>query len=295
MPSRLDISTKPGVYGWAAIIDFTVNSTGGFRELGEAKASLLWSRDLILTIEPQKIHPLLSGAGTKGYRLTVEAADTASEAEELGFRLAYALLTVAIERSWGMSLSWPDQPLPCRVVDRTASKGVSVQAFASFTSHIDTSSFVDAIDSAFEDAVPYRILLSMELCASSRFENDNRAKLIMLVSAFEALATQRSLSPEIDPLINRLKTEVAAANLDESTSASVIGQIDNLRRESVRSAIRSFMKRVGLDQGDVDIVEEAYLARSKILHEGKRIPEIGPLASSLDMILRRIYRDYEEE
>jgi hypothetical protein len=131
----------------------------------------------------------------------------------------------------------------------------------------------------------------MELCASSRFENDNRAKLIMLVSAFEALAPQRSLSPEIDPLVDSLKSEVAAAKLDTRLSASIIGQIDNLRRESVRRAIRRLMEDLKLDDSDIQVVDEAYVARSKVVHEGKRVPELESLANQLDVILRRIYRD----
>ena len=289
MPSRLEISAKPRVYGWAAMVDFTVNSVGGFKELGQGKTSLLWSRDLILTLEPRKIHPDLEGAGAKGFRMTVEATDTASDAEKLGLRLAYAILAVAIDRSWGVSLSWPDQPLPCRVIDRTASKGLTAQGFGSVTSHADTQSFVAAIDTAFENEVPYKVLLSMELCASSRSENDNRAKLIMLVSAFEALATQNDLSTELESLIVRLKDDVTTAKLDQSLESSLLGQIDNLRRESVSRAIQRFMKEMGFDDRETKFVGSAYSARSKVVHEGRRVPELDAMVNQLDHILRQIY------
>ncbi|MCR9055367.1 MAG: HEPN domain-containing protein [bacterium] len=294
MPTKLDISNKPRVYGWSAIVEFTINSTGGFKELDGEKTSLLWSRDLILTLESRKIHPLLSGAGAKGYRMMIEAADTASDAEQLGLRLAHSLLSVAIERNWGMSLSWPDQPLPCRVVDRTASTGFTMSSFGSTTSHTDTAKFIDAIDEAFETDVPYRVLLSMELCASSRFENNNRTKLIMLVSAFEALAEQRDVSSELQGLVDRFISELKDSEVSESLKSSLKGQLENLKRESVRKAIRRFMGEMNLTDTDVKYVEHAYSARSKIVHEGKRVPELDAMINRLDQILRSVYKGYSK-
>ena len=65
-----------------------------------------------------------------------------------------------------------------------------MQGFGSVSSPISISEFVTKIESSFVDhsEVPYSLLLSMELCASSRFESNERSKLIMLVSAFESLA-----------------------------------------------------------------------------------------------------------
>ena len=290
MPSKLDIANKPNVYGWAAIVDFNINSVGGFTELGDGKATLLWKRDLILTLEPRKIHPSLSGSGTKGFRISVEATDTACDAERLGMGLAHSLLSVAIKRSWGMSLSWPDQPLPCRVIDRTVSEGFSVRGSASITSRTDTESFVEAIDSEFDENVKYNVLLSMELCASSRFENDNRAKLIMLVSAFEALAKQNNLIAKVGSLVLDLKTLVSESELDEGLKKSLAGQIEGLKRESVRGALRRFLDNLGVCNSDLRLVESAYGARSKIVHEGRRVPELDAMTGKLDLLLRDIYQ-----
>src|SRR5487761_960410 len=164
MSYRTDIRDKPNVYSWATKVDFMLNSVGGFKDLDNANVSLLWDQDYILTLERQTIHPQLEDAGAAGYRLTIDATDTASDAENLGTRLAYALLNVAIERQWGMSLSWLDSPLPCRVIDRTASTGFSVQGFSSSTNHVQTSEFVAAIETGFarHSQVPYSLLLSME-------------------------------------------------------------------------------------------------------------------------------------
>ncbi len=294
MPSRKDIRNKPNVYSWATKVDFMLNSVGGFKDLDSANVSLLWDQDYILTLERRKIHPQLEDAGAAGYRLTIDATDTASDAENLGTRLAYALLNVAIERQWGMSLSWPDSPLPCRVIDRTASMGASVQGFGSSTSHVQTNEFVAALETGFEhhSQVPYSLLLSMELCASSRFENNNRSKLIMLVSAFEALAGQQDLSSDLGPLVMDLRSTIETFRIEDADlKASLLGQLEGLKRESVRRAIRRLLINTKLSKEDRDFVDEAYQARSKIVHEGHRVPELDAMTAKLDSLLKQVYRE----
>lgn len=126
MVSRQELHDKPRVYSWATKVDFMLNSVGGFKDITNGNVSFLWDQDYILTLEPRKLHPLLETGGATGYRLTINVTDTASDAEDLGIKLAYALLCVAIDKTWGMALSWPDSPLPCRVIDRTTSTGLTV-------------------------------------------------------------------------------------------------------------------------------------------------------------------------
>jgi len=292
MVSRKDIREKINVYSWGSKVEFNLNSQGGFKNLDNANLSLLWGQSYILTMKPRKIHPNLSDAGVKGYTLTIEATDTASNAESIGVRLAYALLSVAVDRHWGMSLSWPDSPLPCRVIDRTKSKGVTVQGFGSVTSHVDISDFILALENNFSthSNVPYPLLLSMELCASSRFESNNRSKLIMLVSAFEALAGQNDLSNELGSLIADLKSLAKQAQIeDEGIKNSILGQIEGLKRESVRRAIRRYIEKIDISNEDREFIDEAYKARSKIVHEGQRVPELDAMTSRLDLILKKVY------
>jgi hypothetical protein len=282
------------VYGWATKVDFVLNSVGGFKDLDHPSVSLLWNQPYILTLERRKIHPQFEDAGAVGYRLTVEATDTACGAENLGTRLAYALLKVAIERHWGMSLSWPDSPLPCRVIDRTAPTGASIQAFGSATSHIGTTDFVAAVETGFADhaEVPYSLLLSMELCASSKFENNNRSRLIMLVSAFEALAQQEDLSGELTPLVDELKSKIEAFGIaDVGLKASLLGQVEGLKRESVRRAIRRLLERAKVGEEERALVDRAYEARSLIVHEGQRVPELEAMTTGLYGLLKLVYRE----
>lgn len=292
MVSRIDIDTKKNIYSWSVMIDFTLNSMGGFKDFLGGNVSLLWDHDYILTLQTRKIHSQLESAGATGYRLIVEATETACDAESLGVRLAYALLSLAVDKNWGLSLSWPDSPLPCRVIDRTTSKGFSMQAFASITHHISTSQFVEIIENTFQhhQKVPYSLLLSMELCASSHCESNERSKLIMLVSAFEALAEQKDLSEIVNPLIKDLRSKVKEFGIeDESIKSSVLGQIDNLKRESIRRALKRLLADAQINEDDRNFVDTAYQARSYIVHEGKRVPELHLINHRLNLLLKKVY------
>lgn len=292
MPSSEDISTKPHVYSWSTKVDFILNSVGGFKDLELDSVHVPWRENLILTLEKQSIHPNLVGAGATGYRFTLEATETACEAEELGKRLACALLKVAIDRQWGLRLSWPDTPLPCRVVDRTASRGATMQGFASVTGHLTLSDFASTLQETFKklSKAPYRLLLSMELCASARFEADNRAKLVLLVSALEAIAEQQSFDTELTELITNLSKIISDFTISEaSLKESLLGQVQNLKRESSRRAIKRKLREAGLSDEELAFVEVAYGARSKIVHEGLRVPELNAMTAELDRIIQRVY------
>jgi len=292
MPSSEDISTKPHVYSWSAKVDFLLNSVGGFTDLHSSSVRVPWGENLILTLEKQNIHPNLVGAGAKGYRFTIDATETACEAEELGKRLACALLKVAIDRQWGLRLSWPDTPLPCRVVDRTASRGDTAQFFGSGTSHLTLADFASTLQETFQklSKAPYRLLLSMELCASARFESDNRARLVLLVSALEAIAEQQDFAPTLTELITQLCDIVSDFPIAEaSLKESLLGQVRNLKRESSGRAIRRKLREAGLSDQELSLVDVAYRARSKVVHEGRRVPELAAMTAELDRIIQRVY------
>jgi hypothetical protein len=292
MTSADDISAKPHVYSWSTKVDFVLNSVGGVKDLDSDSVCVPWGEDLVLTLEKQAIHPNLQEAGATGYRFTLDATETACEAEELGKRLACALLKVAIDRQWGLRLSWPDTPLPCRVVDRTASRGATMQGFGSVTGYLTLSDFTSALQESFRKLLkaPYRLLLSMELCASARFESDNRAKLILLVSALEALAEQREFASEVIDLINKLSALIDKTQIeDASLKDSLLGQVRNLKRESSRRAIRRKLRDAGFSDQDLTFVEEAYSARSKVVHEGLRVPELAAMTAELDRLIGLVY------
>jgi hypothetical protein len=292
MNNLTDIANKPHVYSWSTKIDFEINSIGGFKDFDSGSVCLHWDQDLILTLEKRTIHPNLEASGTTGYRFLVDATETACEAEELGKRLACALLKVAIDRQWGVRLSWQDTPLPCRVVDRTASRGVEMQGFMSVQGQLAIADFTDALERAFLllNKVPYRLLLSMELCASASFETDNRPRLILLVSALEALSEQANISSQITGLIPLLLSVVQNQSIDDSSlKSSILGQIRDIERESCRRAIMRKLREASILASDVKIIEEAYSARSKVVHEGLRVPELSLMNGELDRIIRQVF------
>jgi hypothetical protein len=292
MPTLDEISQKPTVYSWSAKVDFVLNSGGEFKDVNSDTVRVPWREDLVLTLEKQRIHPNLEGAGATGYRFILDATQTACEAEELGKRLACALLKVAIDRRWGLRLSWPDTPLPCRVVDRTASRGPTIQSFGSATGHLGLSDFASALQDGFNKLAkaPYRLLLSMELCASAEFELDSRAKLIVLVSAVEAIVEQELYGSDVHDLVTSLTSLVSNSSIeDESIKSSILCQVKNLKRESIRRAIKRKLSDAGFTAEELALIEGAYSARSKIVHEGLRVPELTAMTAELDTLIRRLY------
>ena len=211
----------------------------------------------------------------------------------MGAKVAYALLDFCIQRRWGVELSWPDSPLPCRVIDRTTGPSITCQGFATAIGHVKVSEFANALESSFSHhkKIPYSLLLSMELYASSHFENNQRSKLIMIMSSLEALAGQKDLADMLGTTIKDLKYVVKESAIqDQRLKNSLMGQIENFKRESVRGAIQRLLKDSQISEEDITFVDQAYSARSKIVHEGKRIPELSILNSKLENILISVYK-----
>ena len=292
MVNRQERIDKSSVYSWSTKVDFTLDCDCGFKDFDGTKAPLPWETDYPILLEQRTLHPQLEAAGASAYRLTIVGTQTATEAENLGIRVAYSLLRVAIKSNWGLSLSWQDTPLPCRVVDRSASLGLSSEAFGTVDRRVTIATLCKSLDETFSKngELPYSLLLSMELCASSSRESDTRARLIMRVSALEALALQKDLSDELGSLIEKLESVVKEDELqDHNLKNSILGQVKNLKRESIRRSLRRLLADNGLTQDDVSFVESAYDARSKIVHEGQRVPELDPMNSRLLAILQRLY------
>ncbi len=77
--------------------------------------------------------------------------------------------------------------------------------------------------------------------------------------------------------------------LDESLRDSLVGQIQNLKRESTRRAMLRMLQEAEIPSDEISFVEDAYHARSKIVHEGHRIPELSQMNGKLSGIIRKVY------
>jgi len=158
---------------------------------------------------------------------------------------------------------------------------------------MDLKDFVGKLERDFEkhEEAPYQILLSMELFCSSKLENNDKSKLIMLVSALETLVVQRNLETEIGNIVEKLLEVAEESDIEDSgLKASIIGQVKNLTRESIRRALKRLLKENEFKPEEISFVEEAYTARSAIVHDGKRVPELSKMNSELETILVRIYK-----
>ena len=289
MTSRTETSNNKSRYSWAVRVDVVLDSRGGFKDYAGGSVSLLWQEEgLVLRLERRNIAPWLESAGATGYRLTAEATETACEAEALGCRITAAILSVALKKHWGLTLSWPDSPLPCRVVDRTVSRGITAHGFGTVTSHVDFEELTREFDAAFASyaVVEPRLLLSLELCAASRCESSSRSRLVMLVSAVEAVAEQRDLGDEVAALVKELVSCVEGASVsDDAVKRSITGQVQHLQRESARRAMLRLFISLGFKNEERELVEEAYSARSKIVHEGARVPGLDGLVIEVDRLV----------
>jgi len=166
------------------------------------------------------------------------------------------------------------------------------------TGHVKVSEFVSAIEASFShhDTIPYSLLLSMELYGSSHFENNQRSKLIMIMSSLEALAGQQDMTDKLGSLIKDLKKIITESNLeDERLKNSLKSQIDGFKRESIRSAIKRLLSDSEIEEEDKKFVDEAYSARSEIVHEGQRVPELSAMNSRLENILILVYKHISQK
>lgn len=228
MPTKKGIQNKPYAYPWAAVVEFVVGPLCGVRDSESELPAPLAINDgwHVAQLESVEIDPELKRAGHRGFRLTVEAEDTACGAESIGVRLIYALLALAVEQKWGLTLVSQDTPLACRVVDRNAPKGPTLQAFATVTQYISKADFESKVRAGFQrytEEVPYRLLLSMELFAASMLEEPSRSKLVMLVSALEALAEQGDLSHDLGQVVTKLLDVVRSSEVDDGLRKSLEG------------------------------------------------------------------------
>jgi hypothetical protein len=292
MPSKTDIIQKTNVYSWGAKVDFVLGRGYELEEL-TGNVVLVWDCEEVLELSRRKIHPDLEAAGLTGYRLVLNATDTACAAERRGLALVFGLLWMGVTQHYAIGLEWPESPLPCRVIDRTASGGIRFEAFASVSRRLLLAEFVRRLEEGFRSAPTEmldRMLLSMELYCGSQLESSKRAQFVMLVSALEAVCSQAKMGSEVDALIEDvLVPAVNSAIAAGDVQASLIGRIRLLTRESVRGAIRRLMREHGFSQEDLGLVDDAYGLRSEILHEGRRIPELDVTISRLRPILSELY------
>lgn len=291
MPALIDIHSKPNVYRWAAELDFVTDSRGRIEEF-HGEINLVWGLNYILRLKEWDIHPNWKAAGLHGYRLQIEASDTASRAEDIGTKLALGVLSLAVDKSFGVALSNHDQPLPCSIMDRTRRGGDGMRAFATVSGRVTFDVLCSYLERevAKDKPTDHNRLLSMEVFCAAQLERSDRAKLILLISAAEALADQEDFTEELGPTISKLIGVIEEQEIRDGLKRSLIGQVRNMRRESARQAVRRMLRQNFVNDEDVKFFDQSYDARSAMVHEGHRVPELPQMVSKVQNIIATVYK-----
>ena len=207
------------------------------------------------------------------YFIDIEGFSTAAEAERAGMIIAQSVLISAVSLNFGLRLLYETHEPPS-VRDRTSSRGGGLSLGASLTSYGGWSS--EAITSELIDTMKYemrdrRTILALELYTSASLEYNSRARFLTAVSAFEPLAYQKDLGPEVETFVTKVCKDLDLdRSIPEELRPSLKGRISQLKRESVRQALlRLCSKWFPGDSQAKNSIESVYQLRSEILHEGR--------------------------
>lgn len=259
-------------------------------DIGELdNATLLLPDGPIVTIVPDQMAPWENG---RRYMATLEGFSTATAAESAGHRLYQTLLACAVGLNFGMRFQYSSHEPP-EVFDRTVAEGI--RCFAYGVTYWKQDQFLDELFAAMQSpAADQQTLLSMELFAAAQLEASQRTKFVMAVSALEPLAHQQQLGPTVSAEIDRLLGTFDQTRVPVELRDSLRGRIRELKRESVRQAIKRLCHTWFANEPDAqEAIDRAYQLRSELLHEGNLSDPDVLLAEELRVIsyyLRRIYQ-----
>ncbi|MBW4423405.1 MAG: hypothetical protein KME50_02805 [Nostoc desertorum CM1-VF14] len=284
--TRYEIADKPKLRPYGSKVDIIL---GGDSQFGfDGESCLILGNELIVRLIPRQNKKF----EFQKFTAYLEGFATASEAEEAGLKFAMSVLWAAVSLRCPLRLEY-HTPLPCVVYDRTSHEGMSSYFALSFTS--GASLVVEVLEQSFTSNIPInnkRLLVSMELFAAARLEATERAKFIGLVSALEPLAEQKKFEyPDLKKIVKDTLNKVQdSLDLPDDIKRSLEGSIRNLTRESVSHAIKHLIiTHLTGDKIALEILEEAYTIRSKILHEGAFYPDLQDKSYKIENVIRRLY------
>jgi len=224
--------------------------------------------------------------------ILVEGFSTAGEAEKIGLKVALGLLWGAVSRQFAAKLLY-STPLPCSVYDRTKSKGLMMTGHATIEIGLGISGIVGPLESIISSKSPadLKLLIAMELFASSRLETTARSRFVGMVSSLEPLADQQKYQhPELDRLISSFKNELSSSTIPSEIANIIKNRIDSLKIESVSGAIRRLVRQLLPNEPEsLEIIDEAYNIRSRILHDGATDSDLELKGREVEAVIRRIF------
>lgn len=240
--------------------------------------------------------------GSKVWDVKLTGFKTACEAEKAGVRLAESFLWYSVSKNFPIRLLY-HKSLPCTVYDRT--KGPSWEMFG-FGHSTQTEKAADVISgvkkaffSEYEAKIDRkRILLSMEIFASSQLEITERAKFISLITSLEALSLQKSFSEYTDHVKDKIIELIEAIQNEENIPENIRHSlIDKIKREmsieSVRQAIMDVVlqntKETDNKNDNKKLFDKAYGVRCSLVHDGQSDENIQELSKNISSMIRDIF------
>ncbi|MFC9788890.1 hypothetical protein [Rhodococcus sp. NPDC127528] len=137
--------------------------------------------------------------------------------------------------------------------------------------------------------------LACDLFGASFFELNPETRLILLVTAIEALVIRERRSQESTDLINRFIQDVKGGLLPDHEANSIIGSLRDLREESITQAgtriAQSLDGRVYDDKTPEAFFRDAYKVRSRLVHGSTVRPsrnEVDRIASILEVFVSNL-------
>src|SRR5258708_26691628 len=176
---------------------------------------------------------------------------------------------MGVSLNYGLRLSYRTQE-PAAVFERSRSSGASMWAEASMSWNPQV--VLQQLIAGFSTPIPdSQTLLSMEIFCSSSLEASDRAAFLTTVSALEPLAETHALGQSVDAFVDScLSSLKAASSIDQQHRSSLEGRLNQLRIESIRQALRRFIKASLPDHPDApDLPHAAYGLRSDLIHIGR--------------------------
>ncbi|MBF0233817.1 MAG: hypothetical protein HQK65_12380 [Desulfamplus sp.] len=252
----------------------------------DAECSLLVSPNIIIRIKPANDATYLT---KRCWDVYVEGFATAGEAEKCGLKVALGLLWGAFQNKFSARLLY-HTPLPCVVYDRTASKGLTFSGHCTCLLSYAVKNIVKPLDEivSSKNDLDQRLLVAIEIFTGAKMQTTERSKFVNLVSAIEPLAFQQKYeNSELHSLISDFKSKLDLSDIEPSIKVSLKGRIEQLKVESVSKAIRRIIKeKLPNDKYSLEVIEEAYGLRSKILHEGSTDADLQQKSNEVENVIR---------
>jgi hypothetical protein len=179
---------------------------------------------------------------------------------------------------------------------------VVLSARASVSAPAPLPSFIEALSSRAPQAadVSAERALACDLFAQSRFESSQESRHLTLVTALEVLSDRRARSGPAAQLVDEFRQAIrqaarehAAGTAERKHLDSLLGAADDLRSESISTAIRHLAASIPSSaQSDAagrdDLVQKSYKARSSLLHKGVTDQDLTALLGPLQELLRSL-------